>query len=98
MKAPLMTTQLAADTEQPGTARTVGSHGKPEYMQEPWKAQAALTAISSDVVAKQTVAGQVTRHSEEHQAIIPSWQTGTKMPMRRLACILRTSNSAVVSK
>ncbi len=48
--------------------------------------------------AKQTAAGQVTPHSEEHQAIIPSWQTGTKMPTRRLACILRTSSSAVTSK
>ena len=77
MKALLMTTQLAAVTEQPGTARTVGCHGKPEYNKEPWKAQAALTAMSSDVDAKQMAAGRITPHSEGHQAIIPSWQNGT---------------------
>ena len=30
MTAPLMTTQLVADTEQLGTARTVDFHGRPE--------------------------------------------------------------------
>ncbi len=32
------------------------------------------------------------------QAIIPSWQNGTRMPMRRLACILNRSSSAVASQ
>ena len=32
------------------------------------------------------------------QAIIPSWQNGTRMPMRRLACVLRRSSSAVTSQ
>ena len=61
-------------------------------------ALAALTAMSLDVDAKQTAAGQVTPHSEGHQAIIPSWQNGTRMPMRRLACILKRSSSAVASQ